>query len=381
VLGLQPLLGGTNWASELTTTSGSSPPTALTIASTTAAKNVSGGALSSTDIANGNFAATVRATRNGGAGDVDTTALLDALRARATYITTPTTTVDYSGFGFDIPTARDLMRVTAAVKWRLDTANSNVTLGFQAYKDGGLTPIGSETTTTVGSSPPTTDTVVSTDLDISSLTPVDVNSSSFLVRVRATRGATTTPNSDFSAFLDYVSLTATYGTTTGGNLAECNPYNNWSATKLNPDPTPCMDQTTIAYPKWTMTRVFEAQCPIDKGSSWSFFVYDSVTPGDSKINFRFRTFSPTNGTCVPLPAITTSPPAPLAIAHASPNTQVCQLGGGVPGCPVDLYAGLGVPAVFAPCLQMDARGIPDSGGAGSPTLKDWAVRFDCVDNQ
>jgi hypothetical protein len=381
-LGLAPYFGSSA-GTELTTTAGASPPTTLTWASMTTNVNAAGTALSAADLASGNFSLVARATRvQGSTGDVDTTALLDAVRAKVSYITTPTQTVDYSGFGFNLPIARDLTSVTAKVKWRVSTANSNVVLGFQAYKDGGLTPVGTETTTTVGSSPPTSDTVVSANLDISSLTTVDLNSPTFLVRVRMTRGNTSATNPDVSAYLDYVTLTATYGTPTGGNLVECNPYNNWSATKVNPG-DPCQDNSIISTPTFTVSRVFQATCPDGQGPEWSYFSYTSTAPSDSKISFRFRAFAPTNGVCVQLAPATKDPPAALAVATSTPtDTQVCALDGTTPGCPVDLYKGLGGKMGASPiCLQMDAYGVPSTDGLSSPTLKTWAARYDCLDNQ
>jgi hypothetical protein len=381
-LGLQPFFGSSG-GTALTTTSGSSPPTALTLASATTNLNPSGSVLTASDLADGSFALRTSAARLAGlSGDVDTTALVDYVRASVSYLTTPTQTVDYSGFGFAMPENRDLMRVTASVKWRVSTANSNVVLGFQAYKDGGLTAVGTETTTTVGSSPSTVDSIVSTDLDISNLVPTDLNSSAFMVRVRMTRGNSAVSNADLSAYLDYVTLTATYGTPTGGNITECNPYNNWSATKAVPDADPCIDHTKIGTPAFTYSRVFQATCGHDQGPEWSYFGYTSTTPGDSKISFRFRAFAPTNGVCVPLPAVTSGSPTPLAIATSTPNTQVCDLAGATAGCPIDLYTGLGGQLGASPaCLQMDAYGVPSADGLSSPTLTDWTVRFDCLDNQ
>ena len=40
--------------------------------------------------------------------------------------------------------------------------------------------------------------------------------------------------SGFTAYLDYVKITITYTTTVGGNIVECNSYNNWTVTKSNP---------------------------------------------------------------------------------------------------------------------------------------------------
>jgi hypothetical protein len=61
---------------------------------------------------------------------------------------------------------------------------------------------------------------------------------------------------------------------------------------------------------------------------------------------------------------------------------VCALDGTTPGCPVDLYKGLGGKMGASPiCLQMDAYGVPSTDGLSSPTLKTWAARYDCLDNQ
>ena len=385
LLGVQPMLGGAALGTELTTGAGISPPVSASLASTTIATNVAGSALSPSDFADPNFAVLLRATRASGTiPDPDTTAMVDFIRARVKYIMNPTQTVDYSGFGFALPTARDLMRVSAEVKWKISALNQNVVLGFQAIKDAGLTPVGSETTTSAGTSPPTTDSVITSDVNIANVTAADVNAAGFGVRVRATRGNGYSPNPDISAFVDYVKLTATYGTPTGGNVVECNPYNNWSATKLVPDPQPCVDTSEVHYPPFTVSRVFQADCPAGKAAVWSYFGYESSTPADSKIEFRFRAFEPTNGQCVELPAATSGTPAPLAIARSTPSdTQICLIDGGVSGCPVDLFSGLDLGASSArpDCLQMDAVGTPASDDSASATLYRWTVTFDCVDNQ
>jgi hypothetical protein len=385
-LGLQPLLGGVALGAELTTGTGVSPPLLGTLASTSSTGKA-GVPFTVSDFNDPNFALRVRATRVSGSGslnDPDTTAMVDHVRARVRYIMNPTQTVDFSGYGFDIPVARDLLRLTAEVKWKVSTANDNVTLGYQAYKDAGLTAVGAEATTSPDSSPPTTATVMTSNIDVTNLTPADLNDPAFALRIRSTRSSGASVNPDHSSLLDYVKLSAFYGTPTGGNLVECNPYNNWSATKLVPDPQPCIDDGSIAYPPWTVTRVFQAECPASKGAAWSAFAYRASAPSDSKIDFRFRAFPSVNGQCSAQPAVTSgNTPSPLATARSSPvDTQVCELEGTSQLCPVDLFEGVMTPgSVGTDCLQMDAVGTPASDNSASPTLFDWTVTFECRDFQ
>lgn len=383
LLGAQPYLGGVIWGSELTTGSNVSPPLVATTVSRTRTAAPSGAALTAADLADPNFTVRLRALRSATdpTNDPDTTALVDFVRARVRYLNHPTQTVTYSGFGFDVPPERDLVRLTAEVKWKVSTANANVVLGLQALKNSGATPVGSEVTTTAGSSPPTTDTVTVADIDVSNLTPADLNHPGFALRIRATRGNTVSSNPDFSALVDYVKLTATYATHTGGEVVECNPHNNWSATKAVPDPQPCIALTDIEQSDFTLTRLFQATCGEGQGAVWSYFGYNSSTPEDSKIEFRFRAFPSTNGECVALPAVTSGSPTPLATARSTPtNTQQCPIEPGPSACYVDLYEGLGTPgSARADCLQMDAFGTPTQDRQLAPILYNWTVRFSCVD--
>lgn len=190
---------------------------------------------------------------------------------------------------------------------------------------------------------------------------------------------------DSTANVDYVSAQVKYTTPphyTG--VDECNPNNNWTVSKKNP-PLYCPAVTT--WYDFTTTRVFDGVCPAGTRTRWRLFAWDSTDPGSTKIEFRFRSFAPTiaaDGTksCVALPAVVASPPAPLATAASAPtDTQVCSLTSPPNAfCPADLTTYLGgKPDSDLQCLQMDAHGYADANGA--PTLTDWTATYDCLPSE
>ena len=163
----------------------------------------------------------------------------------------------------------------------------------------------------------------------------------------------------FTANLDYVKVSVDY--TVPKSIAavdECNTLNNWSATKLNPKVS-CVPQTITTYTPFVVTRMFDGVCPKDTSPKWQFFVYTTSTPPNTRIEFRFRSFPNTTGSCDALPAVTADPPVPVAVASLTQDPEVCGLVSDSGACPKNLFTALGgLPAGGYECLQMDAYGVP-----------------------
>lgn len=159
---------------------------------------------------------------------------------------------------------------------------------------------------------------------------------------------------------------------------ECNPYNNWSATKGSPAYVCSVIQQGPPVAA-TETRVFQAVCPAESGPVWVNFGYTTSTPAGANVEFRFRSFQSTNGVCTPLAPVTADPPTPAATASTTQDPQVCPIGGGVNGCPKPLETYLDFPEATYDCLQMDARLNPSS--TAGPVLYDWTVNYDCRANR
>lgn len=166
--------------------------------------------------------------------------------------------------------------------------------------------------------------------------------------------------------------------TTPPPVAECNPYDNWSVTKANPA-TACERMTSRSYAPFTVTRLFVGACPAGAVPVWRRFGWDATTPGGTRIEFRFRASPAGASGCTALPAATSDPPTPIAIASTTHDPASCPIvsDGGI--CPKDLHASLGLPEATYACLQMDAYGVPSATSA--PTLLDWTVTYDCVPSE
>jgi hypothetical protein len=181
------------------------------------------------------------------------------------------------------------------------------------------------------------------------------------------------------ADLDFVRVSVEYTAPTAvPTVAECDPYNNWGAMKSGPL-FPCgqVSANAMAPQPFTVTRVFQATCPAGEGPQWGFFAYTTSTPAGTSVEFRFQSFAATNGQCVAQPAVTQSPPNPLATASLAADPEACAMSGPAPACPKDLFFYL--QNGHAPCLQMDARGIPSA--TEGPLLMDWSATYTCLPNQ
>ncbi|MEZ4308837.1 MAG: hypothetical protein R3F14_12425 [Polyangiaceae bacterium] len=120
------------------------------------------------------------------------------------------------------------------------------------------------------------------------------------------------------------------------------------------------------------TQTYEATCPPGKVVQWGFFAYDSTAPGDSKVEFRFRT-SADGVTYGALPA------AANKTASAALSSEVCALGGPAP-CPVSLYDELGgLPDARKKFLEVVMDFYPTTNQNQTPSLNDWDVTYSCPD--
>lgn len=119
----------------------------------------------------------------------------------------------------------------------------------------------------------------------------------------------------------------------------------------------------------TRTERYSGECPPGTSSQWSFFTYNTTTPRDSSIHFRART-APT------VAELSTAPFVDLATARATPNTQVCGLGGPAP-CPIDLFNLLGPVNAKVRELELEAVFSPTSNQRLSPILNNWKITYSC----
>lgn len=159
-----------------------------------------------------------------------------------------------------------------------------------------------------------------------------------------------------------------------------NPQN---PSKVTLCPTTCMQiQSDLAakievsigcppiYTPTTYEEVYTGTCP-QPGTKvqWGFFAYNTVTPGDSNVVFDAQVSSD-NG-------ITFSAPVNLAIAKASPNTQVCPMGGPAP-CPVNVFNKLGgLPNAQKELLKLKTTVNPTTDKLAAPTINNWEITYSC----
>jgi hypothetical protein len=202
-----------------------------------------------------------------------------------------------------------------------------------------------------------------------------LSNANFMIKVRSTRSAGSS-NPDYTSDLDFLRVTVTYEQTTTTSVSECNTSNNWTASKLSPSPDECVDMSTPQYVPFTVTRVFQAVCGPGQKPVWRRFGYTSSTPASTSIEFRFQAFAAgADGSCTALPAVTTSPPNPLAVASQTRDPQICSTTDA--SCVLDLNRYLTDLGAAKTCLQMDAYGLPDA--TTTPVLDDWTVLYDCRD--
>jgi hypothetical protein len=123
------------------------------------------------------------------------------------------------------------------------------------------------------------------------------------------------------------------------------------------------------FTQTVFTQDYEAVCPTGTAPIWGYFAYDTVTPSDSNIVFRARTAK----TQAELAGASYKS---LAIAKASPDTQLCPLSGPAP-CPVDMYVKLGVPDVRHPFMQFAIELNPSTDKLSTPSINSWNFTYSC----
>ncbi len=160
-----------------------------------------------TDLIDTSFAIRLRVVRSDGAANPDVTASIDYVRVTATYSTNAAATthsVYYTGFGIDaqIPSNATITSIQTSASWKLSAPTTYATLGLQAYTSGGTTPLGTELTDTTA---PTTLTT-GTQTVSSGIARTDLSDANFGVRARVTRASGAVANTDFTAYLDRVSV-------------------------------------------------------------------------------------------------------------------------------------------------------------------------------
>lgn len=124
----------------------------------------------------------------------------------------------------------------------------------------------------------------------------------------------------------------------------------------------------------TNTQTFDYQgiCPsADQVPQWSFLTFDSVTPGDSSINFTVVAAPTVN-------QLATEPAVSLVTATQAAGNNECQLSGPAPNCPINLYSAL-LPngTENSALLRLIITINPSSDGTQSPILNDWQISYSC----
>lgn len=370
VIGVMPTLGTGAALAERTLTlptTGYAANSALTSTFVWSTSDVAGGVINASDLT-GTFKTRVRGERSGTTGF---TLGVDSVKVTPIYRTEPTAkSITFSNFAYAVPTGATNLTITTYANFKFSNWTTNDWLTLENFSSGSLI-------SSASANAPGATTFQLYQIGSTPVTAAQVADPTFTVKVTATRRMPQTGTT--TAMLDYVRSRLTYQAVTGASVPECNPSNNWTVSKANP-PTICTPITTTTYPPWTVSRVFDGVCPSGTKAKWSRFGYDTLTPSGTKVDFRFRTFARSStGACVALPAVTTSPPAPLATAQLTPtDTQRCDLAAAPTSfCPVDLMTGLGTDA-SADCLQMDAYGTPATTPAAAPTLNSWRVTYDCI---
>lgn len=128
-----------------------------------------------------------------------------------------------------------------------------------------------------------------------------------------------------------------------------------------------------AYDPVTFKEVYAPPaCPQGQQIQWGFFAYDTTTPGDSNVLFQARTATTQAG-------LASAPLVTLGTAKATPNTQVCAMGGPAP-CPIDIFNALGgLPEARYPFLELVYTINPTSDQSNTATVHNWEITYSCPD--
>ncbi len=121
------------------------------------------------------------------------------------------------------------------------------------------------------------------------------------------------------------------------------------------------------YEATPYTQIYEPVCPPGTQVQWGYLTYLTETPLDSSVVFSARTA----WTSAQLAGGFTQ----LAIAQANPDTQACTMTS--PGCPIDMYNTLGLPAARLPVLELQVMLNPSTNAMASPSLSDWDITYSC----
>ncbi|HVW29133.1 MAG TPA: PA14 domain-containing protein [Polyangiaceae bacterium] len=120
------------------------------------------------------------------------------------------------------------------------------------------------------------------------------------------------------------------------------------------------------YQNGVFTRDYTGDCPPDTAPVWRFFDWQTITPGDSKIDFSVQTSDTESG-------LASAPSVDIGEASGAPTT-------GWVGADVGLAlsnANLTSLQYLRVTMKLDAA----SDGTTAPTLLDWRQAYSCIANQ
>lgn len=123
------------------------------------------------------------------------------------------------------------------------------------------------------------------------------------------------------------------------------------------------------YDPATFTYQYQASCPVGTKVQWGYLAYDTITAADTSVVWKART-------ATTLAGLANATYATLATAKASPDTQVCPMGGPAP-CPVDVYSKLGLPDARNEHLELSITLNPASNKSAAAIVKGWELTYSC----
>lgn len=188
-----------------------------------------------------------------------------------------------------------------------------------------------------------------------------------------------------------IAITGTSGMSTQlnnvGSLAQCgtgwyydNPAN---PTQIKLCPTTCTsvlnDSGTKVevdlgcpgnYEPVTFTYQYYSDCPQGAKTQWSYFAYETLTPGNSNVVWKARTADTLAG-------LGSASYATLATARSAPtNTQTCLMSGPTP-CPIDLYQSFGPLDARKSYLELSVTLNPSLDKSGAAKVINWDLTYSC----
>ncbi|WP_170319999.1 vWA domain-containing protein [Polyangium spumosum] len=127
------------------------------------------------------------------------------------------------------------------------------------------------------------------------------------------------------------------------------------------------------YDPATFTYEYEADCPPGTKVQWGFLAYDTLTAADTNVVWKARTANAQA-------ALGAATFETLATAQASPDTQVCPMGGPAP-CPVSLFDELGAAGARRSHLELSITLNPASNKSAAAIVKSWDITYSCPDSE